>query len=44
MQETVAAPGPYDSSFELELSFGDDIMQEVEGYTEIGVAMINVWP
>ena len=42
MREAVAAPGPSESSFELELSPGDDIMQEVEDNIKTGVAIINV--
>ena len=44
MWETAAAPGLFESSSELELSFGDDIMQAVKDYTKIGVAEINVRP
>ena len=42
--ETVAAPGPSESSSELELNFGDDIMQEAEGYTKTGMVVINIQP
>ena len=44
MREAAISPGPSESFFELELSFDDDIIQEVEGYTKTSVATINVQP
>ena len=44
MQETAAAPDPSKSLFELELNSCDDIMQEVEGYTETCMVVINSRP
>ena len=44
MRETNATSGPSKSSSELELSSVDDIMQEVEDYTETSMVVINVWP
>ena len=44
MREATADPGTLESSSELELSFDDDIIQEVEDYTEAGVKKIIVRP
>ena len=44
MRETDGTSGPSKSSSELKLSSGDDIMQEVEDYTETSMVVINVWP
>ena len=44
MWEGKADPGALESSSELELSFDDDIIQEVEDYTEASMAEIIVRP